>query len=181
MAANTAIALAKLAGFAITGSASMLGEAVHSVADASNQGLLYVGHRRGQSKTWSMVAAVILLMLASLTVYEGIEKILHPEPVKHALVVFAILGVSITLEGFSLITAIKAMRGSKLTPELLVIMCEDSADLIGLGVAIVAVALAEITGRPVWDGIGTLAIGTILAGVAALLIHQLRGQVDSQS
>jgi divalent metal cation (Fe/Co/Zn/Cd) transporter len=178
MAANTGIALAKFVGFALTGSSSMLGEAIHSVADASNQAFLSVGVRRGHAKAWSLVAAAVLLVLSAVTVYEGIEKITHPEPIGNPVVALSILGVSALLEGFSLTTAIRATRASaRLKPELLVILCEDSADLVGLAIAASAVVATEITGSAVWDGAGTLAIGALLVAVAAMLLIKLRGTI----
>lgn len=199
--ANIGIGAAKLVGFLITGSSSLLAEAIHSVADSSNQVLLFVGGRRAQRPPtelhpfgfgrsryfWSFVVAVVLFTVGGLfSVYEGVHKIQHPEEISSPAVAFAIFGVAIAFEAFALRTAmgharphrgsrswIAYIRGSR-SPELPVLLLEDSAALLGLTFATVGVALAQLTGEPVFDGVGTLAIGVLLVVIAAVLAVEMK-------
>lgn len=199
--ANMGIGVAKLIGFLITGSSSLLAEAIHSVADSSNQVLLFVGGKRakqpptelhpfgfGRSRYfWSFVVAVVLFSVGGLfSIYEGIHKIQHPEEISSPAVAFAIFGVAIIFEGFALRTAMRHARPhrgsrswaayirSSRSPELPVLLLEDSGALVGLFLATTGVALAQITGQPVFDGIGTLAIGLLLVVIAAVLAIEMK-------
>ncbi|MTE12772.1 cation diffusion facilitator family transporter [Nocardia aurantiaca] len=201
LSANAGIAAAKFVGAAITGSASMLAEAVHSVADTSNQALLLLGQRRAEQEAdqlhpfgygrnryfYSFVVALVIFALGSLyAVWEGIHKIQHPEELSSPLVAIVILGIAIGLEGFSFITAMresKPLRGNSSwwrfirnsrNPELPVVLLEDSGALIGLIFAFTAISLTMITGDPVWDGVGTLAIGLLLGVIAVILIVEMQ-------
>ncbi|GAB0106127.1 cation diffusion facilitator family transporter [Nocardia sp. JMUB6875] len=201
LSANAGIAVAKFVGAAITGSASMLAEAVHSVADTSNQGLLLLGQRRAEQEAdelhpfgygrnryfYSFVVALVIFALGSLyAIYEGIHKIQHPEELSHAIVAVIILGLAICLEGYSFITAMREsaplkgnaswwrfIRNSR-NPELPVVLLEDTGALIGLIIAFAAIGLTIITGDPIWDGIGTLAIGILLGIIAVILIIEMQ-------
>ncbi|MGU3293581.1 cation diffusion facilitator family transporter [Williamsia sp. M5A3_1d] len=200
LAANAGIAVAKFVGFAVTGSSSMLAEAVHSVADTSNQGLLLLGQREaaksadrlhpfgyGRSRYfYSFVVAMVLFTLGSLfAIYEGYEKIVHPHELESPIVAVIILGVAICLEGYSFRTAFgesKPLKGSaswwrfirnSRNPELPVVLLEDTGALIGLAFALGGVGLATLTGDPIWDGIGTLAIGILLGVIAVVLIIEM--------
>lgn len=128
LTANAGIAVAKFIGAAITGSASMLAEGVHSVADTANQGLLLVGQRRAEQEAdelhpfgygrnryfYSFIVALVLFTLGSVyAIYEGIHKIQHPEELSSPIVAVAILGIAIALEGFSFRTAIHESRPSR--------------------------------------------------------------------
>lgn len=199
--ANAGIAAAKFVGFAITGSSSMLAEGVHSVADTSNQGLLLLGQRRAAQRAdklhpfgygraryfYSFIVALVLFTLGSLfAVYEGVEKVRHPHPLESAYVAVVILGVAICLEGYSFATAFRESKPLKGTaswwrfirnsrsPELPVVLLEDSGALIGLLFALGGVGLTLITGDPVWDGIGTLCIGVLLGVIAIILIIEMK-------
>ncbi|GGS25603.1 MULTISPECIES: cation diffusion facilitator family transporter [Actinokineospora] len=199
--ANAGIAVSKFIGFLITGSSSMLAESVHSVADTSNQGLLLLGQKTSQRKAtkehpfgfgrdryfWSFVVALLLFSLGSVfALYEGIHKLTHPEDLKSPLVAVVILVVAIVLETFSFRTAIIESRKVKgdatwwgfirhsRTPELPVVLLEDAGALFGLVFALVGVGLATITGDPVWDSIGTLAIGVLLGIIAIILIIEMK-------
>ncbi|KAA2260940.1 cation diffusion facilitator family transporter [Solihabitans fulvus] len=201
LAANAGIAAAKFVGFLITGSSSMLAEAVHSVADTSNQGLLLLGHRTSRRAAneehpfgygrdryfYSFVVALLLFSLGSVfALYEGIHKIGDPEPLSSPLVAVGILLVAILLEGYSFRTAIGESRELKgqsswwqfvrqsRVPELPVVLLEDAGALLGLVFALVGVGLAVVTGNPVWDGIGTLAIGVLLGVIAVFLIVEMK-------
>lgn len=198
--ANAGIAVAKFTGFLITGSSSMLAESVHSVADTSNQGLLLLGQKRaareandlhqfgyGRSRFfYSFVVALVLFTLGSVfAIYEGIHKIQHPEDLTSPMVAVVILVVAIALETFSFMTAVKESRPLKgnatwwsfirtsRSPELPVVLLEDTGALVGLVLALGGVGLSMVTGDPVWDGVGTLCIGALLGVIAIILIIEM--------
>ncbi len=199
--ANAGIALAKFVGYLITGSSSMLAEAVHSVADTSNQGLLLLGGKRAQRAAtadhpfgygrdryfYSFVVALLLFSLGSVfALYEGIHKLESEEPLTSPLVAVAILVVAIGLETFSFRTAIKESRPLKggstwwqfirqsKSPELPVVLLEDFGALIGLILALLGVGLSVVTGNPVFDALGTIAIGVLLGVIAVILIIEMK-------
>lgn len=201
LTANAGIAAAKFVGFVITGSSSMLAESVHSVADTSNQGLLLLGQRRaardadelhpfgyGRNRYFYsfVVALVIFTVGAVFAMYEGIHKIEHPEPLDAPVVAIVILLVAIGLEGYSFLTAAKESRPLKgdaswwrfirnsRSPELPVVLLEDTGALIGLLLALIGVGLTTATGNGVWDGIGTLCIGVLLGIIAIVLIIEMQ-------
>lgn len=198
---NLGIAVAKLVGFALTRSSALAAEAVHSLADSGNQVLLLVGARQSRQEAteshqfgygraryfWSFVVALVLFMLGSVfAIYEGIHKIEHPAEIDHLPVALAILGVALCLEGWSIRTAIAesaALKGDlswwqfirvSRTPELPVVLLEDLGALIGLVFAFVAILLTRLTGKPVWDGIGTLGIGILLGITATILVVEMK-------
>src|SRR4051812_21539596 len=198
--ANAGIAVAKFVGFIITGSSSMLAEAVHSVADTSNQGLLLFGQREARKQAdelhpfgygrsryfYSFVVALVLFTLGSVfALYEGYHKISHPEKLTSPVVAIAILVVAISLEGYSFRTAMvesRPLKGSagwwrfirtSRNPELPVVLLEDTGALIGLMFALTGVGLTMLTGQPVWDGIGTVAIGVLLGLIAVILMIEM--------
>ena len=194
--ANLGIAAAKLVGFLLTGASSMLAEAFHSVADSGNQAMLIAGGRvaeRGPDRQHpfghgrvryfaAFLVAVVLFTLGSLfSLYEGFEKLRHPHELESAGVAIAILVVALVLEGLSLRTAVREadpLRGQQSwwsfirttkKPELAVVLLEDTAAEFGLTFALAGVGLAAVTGDPLWDALGTLAIGALLAVVAVVL------------
>jgi cation diffusion facilitator family transporter len=201
LTANAGIAVAKFIGAAITGSASMLAEAVHSVADTSNQGLLLLGQQRASQEAdqlhpfgygrnryfYSFIVALVLFTIGSIyAIYEGIHKIQHPEDLTSAIVAIVILVIAIGLETYSFTTAVKESRPIKgnvswwrfirtsRSPELPVVLLEDTGALVGLLFALAGVGLTMITGNPIWDGIGTLAIGLLLGVIAVILIIEMQ-------
>jgi cation diffusion facilitator family transporter len=198
--ANAGIAVAKFVGFIITGSSSMLAESVHSVADTSNQGLLLFGQRQARKEAddlhpfgygrsryfYSFVVALVLFTLGSVfALYEGYHKISHPEELTSPVVAIAILLVAICLESYSFRTAMvesRPLKGSaswwrfirtSRNPELPVVLLEDTGALIGLALALGGVGLSMLTGDPVWDGIGTMAIGVLLGVIAVILMIEM--------
>lgn len=206
--ANIGIAAAKFVAFAITGSSSMLAEGVHSVVDSGNQGLLLVGgrsarrratpeHPFGYGRDRYVYGFLVALMLFSagglFALYEGVEKIRHPHQLESAVVAFIVLAVAIVLESFSLRTAVhesRALKGEQSwisfirhtkNPELPVVLLEDTAALIGLVFALLGVGLSEVTGEPVWDGIGTCAIGVLLIAVAIVLVIETKSLLIGES
>ena len=206
--ANLGLAIAKFAGFAVTGASSMLAEAIHSVADTSNQALLLMGGRlaRRDATTqhpfgygreryfWSFVVALVLFTVGSLyALYEGVEKIRHPHEIDFPAVAFAVLGVGIVLEGFSMRTAVvesNRVRGKaswatfvrrSRNPELPVVLLEDLGALVGLILAMGALVIAAVFDAPVWDGIGTLSIGVLLGLIAIVLAVEMRSLLLGES
>jgi cation diffusion facilitator family transporter len=201
LGANLGIAVIKFVAFAVTGSASLLAEGVHSVVDSGNQGLLLRGgrsarrdatpqHPFGFGRDRYVYGFLVALMLFSagglFALYEGIDKIRHPHHLDSVLVAIVVLVVAIGLEGFSLRTAVKEagrvkgdetwvgfIRHAK-NPDLPVVLLEDVAALTGLAFALGGVGLAEVTGKPVWDGIGTCAIGALLIAVAVVLVIETK-------
>lgn len=199
--ANLGIAVAKFVGFLITGSASLLAEAGHSVADTTNQGLLLLGgkqakkpqdesHPFGYGMTryfWSFVVALILFSLGSLfALYEGVKKLQHPHELDKPAVAIGILLVAVGLESFSFRTAILESRPLKgdqswwsfirtaKVPELPVLLLEDSGALIGLLLALAGTTLTLTTGNADFDAFATLGIGVLLAAIAIILIIEMR-------
>ena len=194
--ANTGIAVTKFIAWFFSGSASMLAEAVHSVADAGNQLLLILGGRQAKKAAdkehpfgygreryvYAFVVAIILFSVGGVfSIYEGIDKLQHPHELENWWLPLLVLTIAIVLESFSLRTAIvesnhvrgklswvQFVRRAK-APELPVVLLEDIAALMGLTFAFIGVGLAVLTGNPVWDGIGTLFIGTLLIVVAVVL------------
>jgi len=201
LSANAGIALAKFGGFLFTGSSSMLAESVHSLADTSNQGLLLLGKKTSARRPdeehpfgygrdrffYSFIVALLLFSLGSVfALYEGFHKIEHPEPLTSPVVAVVILLIAICLEGYSFRTAIGESRELKgelswwqfirqaKTPELPVVLLEDAGALLGLVFALIGVGLAVLTGNPVFDGIGTIAIGLLLGAIAIVLIVETK-------
>jgi cation diffusion facilitator family transporter len=208
LGANLGIAATKFAAFALTGSASMLSEAVHSVADSANQALLLLGRSRArQAQTeehpfgfgreryfYAFVVAVVLFTVGSLfSLYEGIERITHPEPVRSPVIAFGVLVIAMGLEGFSLRTAVRESRSARgrhswtsfirraKAPELPAILLEDVAALTGLVFALAGVTVATITGNGIWDGAGSLGISVLLGGVAVVLAVEMKSLLIGES
>jgi cation diffusion facilitator family transporter len=195
--ANMGIALAKFIAWFFSGSASMLAEAIHSVADSGNQLLLLLGGRRARKEAdrehpfghgreryvYAFVVAIILFSVGGLfSIYEGVDKLTHPHELENVWIPLLVLVIAIGLESFSLRTAIKEsnhvraegeswvgfIRHAK-APELPVVLLEDVAALTGLVFALFGVGLSWLTHNPVFDAIGTLMIGTLLILVAITL------------
>jgi cation diffusion facilitator family transporter len=199
--ANLGIALAKFVAFAVTGAASMLAEAVHSIADTGNQGLLFLGGRKAQKPPtrqhpfgfgreryfWSFVVAVVLFTAGSLfALSEGVGKLRHPHELESGLWAVGTLLVAFALEAFSLRTAVRESRELKgelrwaefirfaKVPELPVVLLEDTGALLGLAFALAGVGLAEVTGNPRFDAVGSIAIGLLLAAIAFVLAVEMK-------
>jgi cation diffusion facilitator family transporter len=208
LGANLGIAVIKFVAFAITGSSSMLAEGVHSVVDSGNQGLLLKGgrsarkdatpqHPFGFGRDRYVYGFLVALMLFSagglFALYEGIEKIRHPHHLDSPAIAFIVLLVAIALESYSLRTAVKESRPLKgddtwpgfirhaKNPELPVVLLEDVAALTGLVLALLGVGLAVLTDEPVWDGIGTCAIGVLLISVAVILVIETKSLLIGES
>lgn len=208
LAANLGIAVSKFIAFLLTGSSSLLAESIHSVADSGNQGLLLVGGKRATREAtpehpfgygreryiYAFIVSIVLFSLGGLfALYEGYHKITHPEPIVSPLIAIGVLVVAIGLESYSFRTAIvesnkdrgdqtwiEFIRHSK-APELPVVLLEDFGALLGLALALVGVSLAAITGKGVWDGIGTAGIGVLLVLIAIVLAIETKSLLLGES
>jgi cation diffusion facilitator family transporter len=199
--ANLGIAISKFIAFVITGSASMLAESIHSVADTGNQGLLFLGGKRARKAPtaehpfgfateryfWAFIVALVLFTLGAMfAMYEGIQKLIDPHELESPIWAFGVLGVAIVLEGWSLRTArheAKASRGRRSwwsfirttkNPELPVVLLEDTGAITGLVFALVGITLAEITGNARWDALGSIGIGLLLGVIAVILAIEMK-------
>ena len=208
LAANAGIAVAKFIGFLITRSSSMLAEAVHSVADTSNQALLLLGQRRARREAtelhqfgygrsrffYSFVVALVLFSVGAIfALYEGYHKVSHPQPLTSPMVAIGILVVAIGLETYSFRTAVvesRPLKGSgswwqfirrSRNPELPVVLLEDTGALLGLVFALLGVGLTILTGNPIWDGVGTMLIGALLAVIAVILMVEMHSLLLGES
>ncbi len=209
LAANVGIAAAKFVAAAISGSASMLSEAVHSLADSGNQLFLLIGMRRstreedqvhefgyaGERYFWAFIVAVSLFTMgATFSIYEGLHKVRHPGGAMGSrTVAYIVLGVSIALELFSLNAAVTEFRHVKAGRSLrrtiqeardavvIVVLFEDVAALVGLFAALGGLLVTQLTGNAVWDGIGSLVVGVTLLGVAYFLARKTKELLIGQS
>ena len=206
--ANLGIAIAKFIGYGFTRSSSMLAESIHSVADTGNQALLLLGGRLAKRDPddeyqfgyareryfWSFVVSMVLFSLGSLfALYEGWEKLRHPHELENIGWAFGILSLGLIFEGYAFNTAVKTSRLVKgdrtwwqfirttRIPELAVVLLEDLGALIGLVIALSAITMATVTGDPVWDGVGTIAIGLLLGAIAILLAIEMKGLLIGES
>lgn len=209
--ANTGIAISKFIAAGITGSASMLAEGVHSVADASNQVLLLIGgkasrkaaspaHPFGYGRERYIYAFIVSIVLFSIggvyALYEGYHKWHergHGGELEWPQVAVGVLLVAIVLESFSLRTAVKEsnhVRGNQTwtqfikgsrSPELPVILLEDIGALVGLILALIGVSLSWITGDILFDALGTFSIGVLLVLIAIVLAIEIRSMLIGES
>ena len=208
LGANLAIAAAKTVAAAFTGSSSMLAEAIHSYADSGNQVLLLWGLRQakrppspdyplGWGKAvffWSFIVAVVLFAIGGLfSLYEGWHKLSETEGLSYPWVAVGILAFGVGAEIVSLRACLhevaKVQRGRSLwqwfrqsrESELVVILGEDLAALLGLALALAAILITIFTGNPVWDALGSMAIGVVLILVAAGIAVEIKGLLIGQS
>ncbi len=208
LAANVGIFVAKGVAAAVTGSTSMMAEAIHSLADCGNQGLLLRGiqeskreptreHPFGYGQVvyfWAFLVSVMLFTVGgAFSIYEGLHKLGYPEPLAWPGIAIGVLGISIILETVSLLGCVREIRkvsgGRSLwrffresrNTELIVVLGEDIAALFGLGLALVAVLLAMVTGNPAFDALGSIGVGALLIVVAVLLAVEIKALITGQS
>jgi len=208
LGANAGIAVTKFGAAAYTGSGAMLAEAIHSVADTANQILLLLGLKRAQAAPteehplghhrvtyfYGMMVALLLFLVGGLfSVYEGWQRLQHPEPLKNAAVALGVLAVAIVLESISLWGAMREIRKVQAgrsflrwfretrQSELMVVAGEDIAALGGLVMAFSAVLLAMWTGNPVFDALGSIAVGVLLIIVAVAIIVEIKAMIVGES
>ena len=208
LAGNLAIAASKILAASFTGSSAMWSEAVHSLVDTGNQGLMLLGMRRSSrppSPThpfghglelyfWSFIVAIMIFGLgAGVSVYQGVGKLLHPGPIENVWVNYLVLAVGVVFEGGVWLFAlrefrrrhrklgwIRAIRSSK-DPTVFTVLFEDTAALLGLLVALVGVTLTQWTGQPRYDALASVIIGLILAATAGLLANECRGLLTGEA
>lgn len=208
LAANSGILIAKGAAAAVTGSSAMLAEAIHSAADCGNQVLLLLGmkdarrppdakHPLGYGRAvyfWAFLVAVLLFTLGGMfSIYEGWHKLHQTEPITNAGVAVGVLLVAIVLEAFSLAGCVREIRKisgtrtlwqffrSSRNSELIVVLGEDIAALAGLAFALIAVVVTVLSGNPVYDAIGSMAVGMLLVVVAVLLSVEIKAMITGES
>lgn len=208
LVANAGIAVSKLAAALYTGSGSMLAEAIHSCADCGNQVLLFIGLKQAQrppdaehplgygklSYFWSFLVAILLFSLGGLfSVYEGVHKLQATEPLHDAWVGIVVLALSIALEFGSLLGClreVRKLRGERpfwswvrttRNAELLVVLGEDTAALLGLTIALLFLGLATITGNVAYDAIGSICIGAVLIVVSIVVATRIKALIVGRS
>jgi len=208
LVANGCIAVAKGIGTVLTGSGAMLAETLHSLADCGNQLLLLMGVKKSQKPPtashplgygrllyfWSFMVALLLFTGGGVfSLYEGIHKLRHPEPMGDLTIAIAILAVSTAIEAWATFKNIVELnKRRKTTPffrylsaskdsDLVVVFGENSAAVLGLVLALIALVLASITGDPIWDGVGTLSIGVVLIGVALFLAYEVKSLIVGEA
>src|SRR4051812_31672094 len=208
LGANLAIAAAKTGAAIATGSSAMLAEAIHSFADSGNQGLLLWGMKQAKTPPspdyplgwgkavffWSFIVALVLFSLGGLfSIYEGWHKLSQPQALSYPWVAVGILVFALIAESVSLracLHEVNKVRGQRSLwqwfresrqSELVVILGEDLAALLGLALALLAVLLTIYSGNPFWDALGSIAIGAVLVLVAAGIGIEIKGLLIGQS
>lgn len=206
--ANFGIAIAKTWAAVLTGSGSMLAEAIHSYADTCNQVLLYLGLKQSQrppddehplgygklSYFWSFIVAILLFTMGGLfSIYEGVHKLQNPEPLSQIWIAIVVLFLAMLLEGLSLygvLREIKKVRGEKSfrewlrhtrESELVVVLGEDIGAQLGLVLALGFLVVAQITGDPVYDALGSICIGVVLIFISAFVAWRIRSLLVGRS
>ena len=202
MIGNGLIAIAKFVGATLTGSSAMLSEGIHSVVDTGNQSLLLYGIARSKRPAdekhpfgyaseiyfWAFIVAILIFSIgAGISLYHGIEKVLHPHPVENPMVNYVILGMAMVFEGVAWWVAFKefsttqgkkslfqAVQESK-DPTIFTVLFEDTAAMLGLIVAFIGIWVSVTFNLPVIDGVASILIGIILAGTALLLALETKG------
>jgi cation diffusion facilitator family transporter len=206
--ANFGIALAKTWAAWLTGSGSMLAEAIHSYADTGNQVLLFLGLKQSQrpadaehplgygklSYFWSFVVALLLFSMGGVfSIYEGIHKLQHPEPLSQIWVAIVVLVLALILEGSSLFGALREIRKIRgvrpfrewlkhtRSSELVVVLGEDIGAQLGLILALGFLSIAAITGNPVYDAMGSICIGVVLLVISIFIASRVRSLLVGRS
>ena len=202
LAGNSLIAIIKFIAASLTGSSAMLSEAIHSVVDTGNQGLLLYGIKRSEQPPderhpfgygmeiyfWSFVVAILIFAVgAGVSLYEGGHKFFHPEQINSPTINYIVLSLAMVFEGAAWLIAYKefgkmsgnfglfeAITRSK-DPTLFTVLFEDTAAMLGLVVAFIGIFLSHIYGLIWADGVASIFIGLILAGTAALLAYETKG------
>jgi len=208
LVANLGIALAKLVGAIISGSASLLAESIHSLVDSTNQVFLLIGNKKSQKPAdakhplgygreaffWSFMVAILLFSMGGLfAIYEGFHKLHDNSEVNSPLLGFVILLVSVILEGYSFWACLQEVKNQNQfgtlwnwfkntkNSELVVIFTEDAAALLGLLIALISLSLAWITGQSFWDSLGSILVGVVLIVVSILLSIEVKSFIIGES
>lgn len=205
---NLLIAISKFAAAWFTGSSAMLSEAIHSLVDTGNQGLLLHGMRQAtkpasaehpfghglQLYFWTFIVAILIFGLgAGVAVVEGIDKILRPHPFEHPLVNYAVLALSAVFEGITWLVALREFRASKgrrrwldaikssKDPTVFTVLFEDTAALLGLLIAAAGIAAGQVFDVPIMDGVASVVIGLLLAVTAAVLAYESQSLLTGEA
>ena len=198
---NTLIAITKFAAASITNSSAMLSEGIHSLVDTGNQILLLYGLRRARQPAsamfpfghgkevyfWSFVVAILIFAVgAGVSIYEGIHRLLHPKPMVDVYINYIVLGLAILFEGGAWFFAVREFAKQKgkhsyfaavqhaKDPSMFVVLFEDSAALLGLAVALLAIFLGQLTANPYLVGVASIIIGLILGVTAVWLAYETK-------
>ena len=205
---NGLIAITKFVASTITGSSAMLSEAIHSVVDTGNQGLLLYGLKRASKPAdpehpfgygkelyfWAFVVAIIIFAVgAGVSLYEGFHKVLHPTPVTDPYINYIVLGLAMVFEAGAWWIAYKefqqirgkrslvtAVRQAK-DPTVITVLFEDSAAMLGLIIAFIGIGLGQLLDMPVLDGVASIGIGLILAVTAMVLAYECKGLLTGEA
>jgi cation diffusion facilitator family transporter len=205
---NALIAVTKFSAAFITGSSAMLSEGIHSLVDTGNQVLLLHGLKQAKKPAdekfpfghgkevyfWSFIVAILIFALGGgISIYEGIQHLQHPKAIDKPFINYVVLGLAMLFEGAAWLFALREFTRAKgkwgyfeavqrgKDPSLFVVLFEDSAAMLGLIVAFVGVALADMTGILYFDGIASVIIGLILLGTAAWLAYETKGLLIGES
>ncbi|MCC2110516.1 MAG: cation transporter [Hyphomicrobiales bacterium] len=202
LAGNSLIALTKFAAALWTGSSAMMSEGIHSLVDTGNQGLLLYGLKRANRPAddahpfgygteiyfWAFVVAILIFAVgAGVSIYEGVQKILHPHPMEDPIVNYVVLGLAMLFEAGAWWMAFKEFRKTKgrlgwleavhmsKDPTVFTVLFEDSAAMAGLLVAFFGIMISEYMGLAWVDGAASVVIGLILALAAIVLAIETKG------
>jgi cation diffusion facilitator family transporter len=208
LAGNTLISITKFIAAFITGSSAMLSEGIHSLVDTGNQGLLLYGIARAKKPAdeqfpfghgkeiyfWSFIVAILIFALGGgISIYEGIKHLEHPEAIENPLINYLVLGLAMLFEGAAWFFAFREFTRAKgkwgyleaiqraKDPSIFVVLFEDTAAMLGLLVALIGVALTQLTGNLMFDGIASIVIGLILVGTAVWLAYETKGLLIGES
>jgi len=205
---NTLIAVTKFIAASVTGSSAMLSEAIHSLVDTGNQGLLLFGMKKAEKPAdedfpfgygkeiyfWSFIVAILIFSLGGgISVYEGIHHLLHPQPARSPLINYIVLGLAMIFEGAAWLFAFREFKHQKgengyieainmtKDPSVLVVLFEDSAAMLGLLVALIGIMLTHLTGIVYFDSTASILIGFILIGTAIWLARETKSLLIGES
>lgn len=208
IAANVGIATIKFVAAAVTGSAAMLAEGIHSLADSMDGTLLLIGQARAKRPPdanrpfgygrelyfWSFVVALVFFTLGGcFSIYQGVLRVLHPEPLSNPLWAYIVLGVALLFDGTSFVIAFRNFRRDSKgrgvadevvrskDPTLFTILLEDSADLIGIVLAFLGVYFSHRLGRPELDGLASVGVGLVLTALAVVLLRETKSLLIGES
>ncbi len=208
LAGNTLVAITKFIAASFTGSSAMLSEAIHSVVDTGNQGLLLYGMKQAKKPAsaefpfghgkeiyfWSFVVAIMIFAVgAGISIYEGIHSLQNPKPLEDPYINYIVLVIAMLFEGAAWYYAFKEFTKTKgkwgyieaikreKDPSMFIVLFEDSAAMLGLAIAFLGIFLYQITGTPVYDGGASIIIGCILGGTAIWLAYETKGLLIGES
>lgn len=208
LAGNSLVSITKFVAASISGSSAMLSEAIHSLIDTGNQGLLLYGLKRAKKPAseefpfghgkeiyfWSFVVAIMIFAVgAGISIYQGIHSLQNPQPIESAYINYTVLVIAMLFEGAAWYYAFKEFTKAKgkwgyfeaikreKDPSMFMVLFEDTAALLGLAIAFIGLLLVQITGDHIYDGIASILIGCILGGTAIWLAYETKGLLIGES